>query len=125
MVRKKLQSTNTTKSATPDRIHSKVYKEPNEELITLLMTIYNSLIQQKSNPKAWKLASVSLICKKGSKKPTNELLPCEPDHNGIQNHGFLRQGPYPQLYEKEWFTQQETVWLPQGQKHSSTTTESP
>ena len=65
---KHLTKLNTSKSAGPDGIHSKVLFETRHQIITPLCIIYKNSANNGILPQEWKMANVIPIYKKGSKK---------------------------------------------------------
>ena len=74
-VRKKLEKLNVNKSAGPDGIHPRVFRELSDVLAPPLTIIFNTSLKEKNIPDEWKMAIVSPIYKKGSKQKASNYRP--------------------------------------------------
>ena len=72
---KKLKQIKTAKSPGPDQLHPKLIKELADVLAKPLAIIYNTSLQTRTLPSAWKTANVSAIFKKGDKSNANNYRP--------------------------------------------------
>lgn len=75
IVLKYLQKINTSKSAGPDGIHSKVLYEVKDVIKTPLSIIFNKSLAEGILPSMWKHANVKPLFKKGSKKSPSNYRP--------------------------------------------------
>ena len=74
-VLKALMKTNITKSCGPDELHPRMLKELTVELATPMTKLFNQRFFLGEVPEEWKMANVSPIYKKGSRKVTANYRP--------------------------------------------------
>jgi len=72
---KALNKLNVSKSPGPDRIHPRVLRELHAELALPLSVLFNKSIREGVVPRAWKVAEVRPIFKKGDKKEPGNYRP--------------------------------------------------
>ena len=74
-VLKVLSSLNPEKSPGPDEVHPKVLSECKHELCNPLSIVFNQSLKEGAIPNDWKLAIVTPLFKKGSKKDPSNYRP--------------------------------------------------
>ena len=74
-VEKKLKELNVNKSAGPDGIHPRVYRELSSAIALPLCTIFNKSLSECKIPNSWRTATVSPIYKKGNKQVPENYRP--------------------------------------------------
>ena len=67
-IKKRILKLNTSKSAGPDKIHSKILFETIDQVAPLLLIIFSKSLEEGQLPTQWKEANVTPIFKKGRKK---------------------------------------------------------
>ena len=74
-VRKKLKDLNSNKSAGPDGIHPRIYKELHNQVAKPLAFIFNKSLSERKIPDDWRTAIVSPIFKKGNRQLPENFRP--------------------------------------------------
>ena len=74
-VAKKLHDLKTNKSPGPDGLHPRILKEVGPQICSMLTKLYNLSIESGQIPDDWKLSTVSVIHKKGSKSLASNYRP--------------------------------------------------
>ena len=74
-VAKKLHDLKTNKSPGPDGFHPRILKEVGPQICSMLTKLYNLSIESGQIPDDWKLSTVSVIHKKGSKSLASNYRP--------------------------------------------------
>ena len=75
MVKKELQSLDTSKSTGPDHIHPRLLKELAEHISNPITQLLNKTIKNQVIPTDWKMAFISPIFKKGSRNIASNYRP--------------------------------------------------
>jgi hypothetical protein len=72
---KLLKNLKPNKSSGPDEIHPKLLKEAGDHIISPLLIIFQESLQQGAIPEDWRMANVTPIFKKGSRKTPGNYRP--------------------------------------------------
>ena len=82
-VKKRLEKMNVNKSAGPDGMHPRVFKELFDVIAYPLTQIFNKSLREKKIPDDWRQAIVSPIFKKGKRNLARNLPTCQLNFNSI------------------------------------------